>query len=122
MKNIVTCPNCSAENAYYKETCSSCNSFIRDKRSNLDLWNIMGLLIENPIKAFQVIIYSQHKNFILFILFFVTIKFLINARFISLLTIGRFTITTSLPLSFILILSFLVVALVLFAFSAGSYR
>ena len=116
MKNIVTCPNCSAENAYYKETCSSCNSFIRDKISNLDLWNIMGLLIENPVKAFQLIIYSQHKNFIFFVLFFVSIKFLINARFISLLTIGRFTTITSLPVSFVLILSFLVIALVLFAF------
>ena len=116
MKNIVTCPNCSAENAYYKETCSSCNSFIRDKISNLDLWNIMGLLIENPVKAFQLIIYSQHKNFIFFVLFFVSIKFLINARFISLLTIGRFTTITSLPGSFVLILSFLVIALVLFTF------
>ncbi len=83
MKNIVTCPNCSSENPYYKETCSSCNSFIRDKISNLDLWNIIGLLIENPVKAFRQIIYSQHKNFIFFILFFVSIKFLINARFIS---------------------------------------
>ena len=116
MKNIVTCPNCSAENAYYKETCSSCNSFIRDKISNLDLWNIMGLLIENPVKAFQLIIYSQHKNFIFFILFFVSIKFLINVRFISLLTIGRFTTITSFPVSFVLILSFLVIALILFAF------
>jgi len=115
MKNIVTCPNCSSENPYYKETCSSCNSFIRDKISNLDLWNIVGLLIENPVKAFRQIIYSQHKNFILFILFFVSIKFLINARFISLLTIGRFTTTTSLPLSFLLILLFLTALLALFA-------
>jgi hypothetical protein len=116
MKNIVTCPNCSAENPYYKETCSSCNSFIRDKISNLDLWNIVGLLIENPVKAFRQIIYSQHKNFIYFVLFFVSIKFLINARFISLLTIGRFTTNTSLLLSFLLILLSLIVFLALFAF------
>ncbi len=115
MKNIVTCPNCSSENPYYKLTCSNCNSFIRDRISNLDLWNITGMLIESPVKAFQQIIYSDHKNFIFFILFFVSIKFLINARFISLLTIGRFTTATSLPVSFILILSFLVAALVLFA-------
>ena len=116
MKNIVTCPNCSSENPYYKLTCSNCNSYIRDRISNLDLWNITSKLIENPVKAFQKIIYSDHKNFIFFILFFVSIKFLINARFLSLLTIGRFTTTTSLPVSFILVLSFFVIALVLFAF------
>ena len=116
MKNIVTCPNCSSENPYYKLNCSNCNSFIRDRISNLDLWNITGMLIDSPVKAFKQIIYSDHKNFIFFILFFVSIKFLINARFISLFTIGRFTTTTNLPVSFILILSFLVVAMVLFAF------
>jgi len=116
MKNIVTCPNCSSENPYYKLTCSNCNSYIRDRISNLDLWNIISMLIENPVKAFQQIIYSDHKNFIFFILFFLAVKYLINARFISLLTIGRFTTTTSLPVSFILILTFLVTALVLFAF------
>ncbi|RKY93203.1 MAG: hypothetical protein DRQ01_05300 [Ignavibacteriae bacterium] len=116
MKNTVTCPDCSSENPYYKLTCSNCNSYIRDKISNLDLWNITSKLIENPVNAFQKIIYSDHKNFIFFILFFVSIKFLINTRFLSLLTIGRFTTTTSLPVSFILILSFLVTYLVLFAF------
>lgn len=116
MKNIVTCPNCSSDNPYYKETCFSCNSFLRDKISNLDLWNIVGLLIENPVKAFRQIIYSQHKNFIYFILFFVSIKFLINVRFISLVTIGRFTTTTSLPLSLLLTLLSLTALLVLFAF------
>jgi len=116
MKNIVTCPNCSSENPYYKLTCSNCNSYIRDRISNLDLWNITGVLIESPVKAFQKIIYSDHKNFIFFILFFISIKFLVNARFISLITIGKFTTTTSLPVSFILILSFLVIVLILFAF------
>ena len=116
MKNTVTCPNCSSENPYYKLTCSNCNSYIRNKISNLDLWNITSKLIENPVNAFQKIIYSDHKNFIFFILFFVSIKFLINARFLSLLTIGRFTTTTSLPVSFILISSFLVIFLVIFAF------
>jgi len=116
MKNIVTCPNCSSENPYYKLTCSNCNSYIRDRISNLDLWNIISVLIESPVKAFQKIIYSDHKNFIFFILFFVSIKFLVNARFISLITIGKFTTTTSLPVSFILILSFLVIVLILFAF------
>jgi len=116
MKNIVICPNCSSENPYYKITCSKCNSFIRDRISNLDLWNITGLLIESPVKAFRQIIYSDHKNFIFFILFFVSIKFLIDARFVSLLTIDRFTTITSLPVSFILILLSLTVLLVLFAF------
>ena len=116
MKNIVTCPNCSSENPYYKLTCSNCNSYIRDRISNLDLWNIISMLIESPVKAFQKIIYSDHKNFIFFILFFVSIKFLVNARFISLITIGKFTTTTSLPVSFILILTILVIAMVLFAF------
>ncbi|NNG27794.1 MAG: hypothetical protein HKM87_09735 [Ignavibacteriaceae bacterium] len=116
MKNTVTCPNCSSENPYYKFTCSNCNSFIRDRISNLDLWNITGKLIESPVTAFRQIIYSDHKNYILFILFFVVIKFLIDARFISLLTIGRFTTITSLPVSFLLILLSLTVLLFSFTF------
>ena len=116
MKNIVICPNCSSENPYYNFTCSNCNSFIRDRISNLDLWNIASLLIESPVKAFRQIIYSDHKNFIVFILFFVSIKFLIDARFVSMLTVGSFTTITSLPLSLILILLSFASLLVLFAF------
>lgn len=115
MKNIITCPNCKSENPYYGLTCSNCNSFIRDRVSNLDLWNIMGLLIEKPVIAFQKIIFSEHKNFIFFILFFASIKLLINARFVSLITIGMFTTETSLSISFLIVLSSLFILLLLFA-------
>ena len=86
MKNVLVCKNCSTENPYYEVICRSCNSYLRERIFNIDLWKVLGLLIEQPAKAFSIIIQSEHKNFIFFIIFFVSIKFLIDSMFLSLIT------------------------------------
>ncbi len=116
MKNRISCSNCSAENPPYVYTCKNCNSFIRERVFNIDLWNVIGLLIESPKKAFELIVFSEHKNFISFLLIFIAIKLLVNTRFISLISLGTYNPTTSLYLSYLMVFGILVVYLILFSF------
>jgi hypothetical protein len=116
MKNSVTCPNCNSENPFYNSVCSGCKFYLRDRIYNIDLWTVISSLIENPTKAFRTIIFSEHKNFILFILFFVAIKYLINARFIAMISVGEFQSTTGLQYSYLIVLGIIVTYFLLFSF------
>ena len=84
MKNIQICKNCGAKNPFYVSTCLKCNFFIRDKIVNIDLWSAVSKLIESPAKAFETIIQSEHKNFIISIILFSGAKFSIDSAFLSL--------------------------------------
>ena len=84
MKNILICKNCGHENPYYGLICKNCKSYMRERIFNIDLWNILALLIENPVKAFSIIIQSEHKNFILTISMIASIKLFIDSMFLSL--------------------------------------
>ena len=116
MKNTITCSSCSNENPFYVYICENCNSFIRERVYNIDLWNLIGLLIESPGKAFKLIVYSEHKNFIGFILLLISVKFLVDARFISLVSLGSFNPTTALYLSYSFVLVSLTVFLILYSY------
>lgn len=84
MKNSVLCKNCSTENPVYSHICSNCKQFLRDKVSNIDIWKTIVNLIESPSKAFYTIIYSEHKNFIAFLLIILGFRIMILARYVSL--------------------------------------
>lgn len=114
MRNSVTCPNCNSENAFYNFTCSGCKFYLRDRIYNLDLWSLSGSLIETPSKAFRTIIFSEHKNFIVFIFIFLCIKYLINARFLSMVTIGYFESTFELFWSYLIVLGSVLLFFLLF--------
>ncbi len=86
MNNTVTCSNCNTENPFYQLTCKNCSTYLRDRVYNVDLFKILGLLIESPKKAFQLIVFSEHKNFIYLFLFFASLKFYIDASLISVWT------------------------------------
>ncbi len=60
MKNTITCKNCKDENPFYGLICKSCGSYLRERIFNIDLFKIMGLLIESPQKGFEIIIHSEH--------------------------------------------------------------
>jgi hypothetical protein len=115
MKNSVTCPNCNSENPFYNSICSSCRFYLRDRIYNIDFWTILSSLIETPAKALRTIIFSEHKNFILFILFFVSIKYLINARFIAMLSVGEFQSTIGLQLSYLIVLGITLIYFIIFS-------
>lgn len=89
MKNVVVCPNCGTENPFYKYTCTSCKAYLRERIFNLDLWQLIGMLIESPVKAFNRVIQSEHKNFIILIALLFSIKAFIDSRFISILLSGE---------------------------------
>jgi hypothetical protein len=116
MKNSVTCPNCNSENPFYNSVCSRCKYYLRDRIYNLDLWAQISLLIESPDKSFRTIIFSEHKNFILFILFFITIKYVINARFIAMISIGDFQSTVELLFSYLIVLGIIVIYFLVFSY------
>lgn len=117
MKNSVTCPNCNSENPFYNSVCSVCKFYIRDRIYNIDLWTVMSTLIESPTKAFRTVIYSEHKNFTFFILFFVSVKYLINARFISMISVGEFQSTIGLQYSYLIVLGIISIYYLLFSFA-----
>lgn len=81
--SIKVCPNCKAENSYFNLNCSVCNFFLRDKINNIDLGNIILLLIENPKDTFEKIIYSKNKNYVFLLFIFLSFRFLILSRFLS---------------------------------------
>ncbi len=82
MKNVIACKNCGFENPFQLLICGNCNSFLRDKIFNIDLWKIIALLVYSPVKAFSFIIHSQHKNYVIPISIIIAVKFLINSIFV----------------------------------------
>ena len=78
MKNILNCPKCQAENPYYNFTCNSCNSYIRARIVNIDLWTVIGNLLHSPINTTRTLICSEHKNFISLILLIGSFKVILN--------------------------------------------
>src|SRR5690606_1394815 len=75
--------NCKAENPFYGLICRTCKSNLRERIYNIDFWKVLSLLTDSPGKAFSLIICSEHKNYILLILIFVSGKFLVDTKFIS---------------------------------------
>lgn len=115
MKNYVTCSNCNSVNPFYRTTCLNCKSYLRDRVYNLDLWKTLSLLLENPSEAFKLIIFSEQKNFIFFILIFAAVKYLIIARFVATITLGEIQTSTGLFLSYMIVLVFITGYIFLYA-------
>ncbi len=72
--NVNICSNCGSQNPLYVKNCSNCKHYIRTAVVNIDLWHTIYQLFENPRKTLKNIIYAEHKNFIIFLLFFFSIK------------------------------------------------
>jgi len=96
------CKKCGHINSAYKNICSECKSYLRERIVNIDLWNTIQLIIEDPVRAFKRIVFSEHKNFIVFITFFITLKNLITVRFLSVPDLGLNGVRTSFIFSLIL--------------------
>ena len=109
------CKKCNFINPPYKNICSECKSYLRERIVNIDLWDTIRLIIEDPEKAFRNIIFAEHKNFIIFITFFIAIKNLIIARFFSVPELGMNGVITSFIIS--LVLAIIVTSLLIISFS-----
>jgi hypothetical protein len=114
MKNVLVCKNCKYENPYYVWICNNCNSYLRERIFNIDLWNVLGLLIYEPKKGYGIIIQSEHKNFILPIFLFASIKLFIDSMFIALLTYKNEPFLGNVIIHFLIIFSTLLAMVLIF--------
>ena len=73
--NVIKCSNCGEENLLYEKNCHNCKHYLRTAVVNIDLWNTIWLLFEKPKRAIQNLIMAEHKNFSIFLLFFLSLKF-----------------------------------------------
>jgi len=118
MKKIeqITCKKCETVNPLYTSICINCKSYLRERVVNIDLWKTIGQLIDDTQSAFKQILFSEHKNFIVFITFFLAIKNLILARFFSIPEIGQEGVKIQFALSYLIILFLTFVIFSLFTF------
>lgn len=116
MNNEIVCSSCSTANPQFEYICKKCNSFMRGRVYNIDLWKTIGLLVESPKKAFTEIVYSEHKNFITFIFFLVAAKLLVDIRFVAQLTLGEFKTTTSLIFSYLIVVGVIASFILIYSF------
>lgn len=82
-KNEIICNNCGSQNPEYEYKCRNCKSFLRDRIVNIDLGETIIRIIDIPSETLRKIKFSEHKNYIFFLLFFLSLRFLIISRFIS---------------------------------------
>lgn len=75
MENLLICNNCNEKNPLYALNCSKCNAYLRPKISNIDLWQTTWKIFESPVQAAQNIIQADHKNFIVFIIILICLKY-----------------------------------------------
>lgn len=113
-RNEISCPTCSSINFDYDYKCQNCKSFLRERAINIDLGETLLRLIDSPVQTFSKIKLAEHKNYVLFIIFFLAIRFLIISRFISVPSAGN-EVFGNLPILFGI--SFLLTTLLLFAVS-----
>ncbi len=72
--NFLICKKCNYNNPLFSLNCESCNNLLRNRIPNIDLWNIIRRLIDEPVDAFRIIIQADKKNFSSLFVFFFAIK------------------------------------------------
>ncbi len=81
--NFNICQNCGEKNPLYLNKCTKCHHYFRAAVINIDLWSTIWKLFETPVEALKNIIYAEHKNFITFLVFFLSIKLLLISAFVQ---------------------------------------
>ena len=117
MNNTAKCKNCGHENALFRLNCTECNNYLRARVWNIDLWHDIRLLIESPTKGFQDIIWSEHKNFVVFIIIISAIKLMVDSFFLNMITENISFLQHSFFMDYLLVLTEFVIFLVLFTFA-----
>jgi hypothetical protein len=112
LKSIILCTVCQTENDKFAVICKKCGSFLQNRIPNLDLFDTLWRIIENPRKAFSAIMLAEHKNysFFLYVLFGISISFFgfwyfkIGDRFDNVLFLISWALLIGLPLGCVLCL------------------
>ena len=115
MKNEIVCKNCQTLNPFHELTCRNCKSYLRERVYNLDLWKLLEQLIESPKNGFTKIIYSEQKNFIVFIILIASFKFYLNTIFFFLTNPLTNLSSANIIRNYLIVLSSVVVIISLFS-------
>lgn len=83
MDNQLICNNCKESNPVFALNCNKCNSFLRARVPNIDLWDAIWNILVTPVNTAIKLIQAEKKNFIVFLLFIWFIKATINHFIIS---------------------------------------
>ena len=83
MRNSINCKNCGEPNPFYNLNCHFCKSLLRNRVVNIDFGRTVLKLLESPVKGFTEIIYSEHKNFVITLIFLLSIKFFLNSILVA---------------------------------------
>ncbi len=116
MKNTVKCKSCGNDNASFRLNCTECNNYLRARVWNINLWHNIRLLIETPTKAFQNIIWSEHKNFVIIIVLLSALKFMVDSFFLKMMNGDTDFLLNGFFSDYILVLAEVVIFLLLYSF------
>jgi len=61
---MITCSVCGQQNDDLEVLCVSCRSYLQSKVDNLNLFETVWQLVENPRAAFKKIVLARHKNYV----------------------------------------------------------
>ncbi len=128
MQNVIICKSCGSENPFYEIICKKCNSYLREKIFNIDLWKTISGLIDIPVRTFRTIIQSEHKNFISILFILSAFKLFISSIFISLIlfrneeAVNLFFTRLMFFTGYILIVMLLISLILLIVLKKGSIR
>ncbi len=64
---MILCSVCQTENDKYATICKKCGGFLQNRVPNLNLFDTLWRIIENPREAFRLIMLAEHKNYALFL-------------------------------------------------------
>jgi hypothetical protein len=64
---MIICSVCQTENDQYSTICKKCGGFLQNRIPNLDLFDVLWKIIENPRNAFRLIMLAEHKNYAVFL-------------------------------------------------------
>lgn len=100
MTNKIKCQNCNSENDFFKINCDSCGAVLRNKVANIDLFSMIWMLIEEPTRGVQRLIYAEKKNYLTLILFLLVTKLVLTSFFLQSLFISQVNYEEYLSLNF----------------------
>ena len=103
------CKKCNHVNPAYKSICEECKSYLRERVVNINLWNTIQMIIEEPSAAFKQIIFAEHKNFMIVLILLIGTKNLIISRFLSVPQLGSDGVHSSISVSLILSIVFSII-------------
>lgn len=62
---MIICPVCNTKNIHLDIICKNCSCFLQQKIENINLFEVLWLLVENPKRALKLVALAKHKNFVL---------------------------------------------------------